>query len=148
MCSILNVVFVNIYAFLENCKTLYVLTITLCCVENNVGYSTNRLVLLWYFGSDYSTPKYKGKQRWVSCGLSYAFIPSFMFYLATLSNDRAINETQIGMDVKGNVPGITRHTIPAFYWRNWGKPRKASLKIAGLHGEIWSRNPSNMKQQC
>jgi hypothetical protein len=32
--------------------------------------------------------------------------------------------------------GLIEDTIPAFVWKDWGKPRKNSVRIAGLRAEI------------
>jgi hypothetical protein len=35
---------------------------------------------------------------------------------------------------------------PAFSWKEWGKPRKTSVRIAGLHADIWTRDLPNTKK--
>jgi hypothetical protein len=53
---------------------------------------------------------------------------------------------------KNNVEGSGRdifwRIFPAFTWRDWGKPRKTSGKIACLRAEIWTRDISHTKQHC
>jgi hypothetical protein len=44
--------------------------------------------------------------------------------------------------------GLTEGTIPVYSWRDWGKPRKSSVSIAGLRAEIWTRDFPNTKQEC
>jgi hypothetical protein len=38
-------------------------------------------------------------------------------------------------------------TVPAFARRKWGKSRKATVKIAGLCAEIWTRDFPKTKQE-
>jgi hypothetical protein len=33
-------------------------------------------------------------------------------------------------------------------WRDWGKSRKNSIRIAGLRAEIWAQNLPNTTQEC
>jgi hypothetical protein len=44
--------------------------------------------------------------------------------------------------------GPTEGTTLAFAWRDWGKPRKNSVRIAGLQAEIWTRDLPHTKQEC
>jgi hypothetical protein len=39
-------------------------------------------------------------------------------------------------------------STPALAWGDWGKPRKNSVRIAGLWAEIWTRELPNTKQEC
>jgi hypothetical protein len=39
-------------------------------------------------------------------------------------------------------------TTLSFAWRFWGKLLQTSVRIAGLEASIWTRDLSNMKQEC
>jgi hypothetical protein len=50
----------------------------------------------------------------------------------------------------GSGRGLILDTIPALDWKNWGKPQKTSVSLAGLRAEIWMQdNPDfqNRKQE-
>jgi hypothetical protein len=53
----------------------------------------------------------------------------------------------IGKDMEGSGRGLIWGTIVAFAWRDWGKPSKTSVRIAGLRADIWIRDLQNMKQK-
>jgi hypothetical protein len=36
-------------------------------------------------------------------------------------------------------------TIPTFAWRDWGKPRRTAVGIAGVRTEIWTGDIPNSK---
>jgi hypothetical protein len=45
--------------------------------------------------------------------------------------------------MEGSGRGLIRGAIPAFYWKNWGKPRETLVRITGLRAEIWTQ-----KKEC
>jgi hypothetical protein len=61
------------------------------------------------------------------------------------SNEKTINKWWIGKDVEGSGRGITEGIIPAFTRRDWEKTSNASVRIADLRTEIWTRDFQNMK---
>jgi hypothetical protein len=74
------------------------------------------------------------------CGL---FNDAVCNYIA--SNDRIINEQWTGKDMEGSDRDLIEVTIPAFAWRDWGKPQKFSVRVASLRAEIWTRYLQNWK---
>jgi hypothetical protein len=48
----------------------------------------------------------------------------------------------------GSGRGLILSTIPAFAWRDWGKPRKTSVRITNIRAEILTQDLQNMKQEC
>lgn len=44
--------------------------------------------------------------------------------------------------------GLISGTTHEFTWKNWGKPRESSYKIAGLRAEARTRDFQDMKQEC
>jgi hypothetical protein len=53
-----------------------------------------------------------------------------------------ISELWIDKDLEGNDRGLIEHG-PEFGWRDWRKPRKTSVRIAGLWDEIWTLDVVN-----
>jgi hypothetical protein len=51
-----------------------------------------------------------------------------------------------GKNAEEIAPGLIWGGIPAFVWGNWGKPRKISMRTAGLLTETWTRELLNRKQ--
>jgi hypothetical protein len=50
-----------------------------------------------------------------------------------------------GMIWKETVLDYFQSTVPAFAWREWGKPQQSSVRTAGLRAEIWTSNLQNKK---
>jgi hypothetical protein len=50
--------------------------------------------------------------------------------------------------MEGSGRDLTEGTIPEFAWRNWVKPWKQFVRIAGLRAEILTRDLQNTKQEC
>jgi hypothetical protein len=50
------------------------------------------------------------------------------------------------MEQSGQV--LIEGTIPVFVWKDWGKPRKTSVRIAGLRAETLNRHLPNKTQEC
>jgi hypothetical protein len=50
--------------------------------------------------------------------------------------------------MEGSGRGLICDTILKFAWMDLGKPRKPSVRIAGLRAEIWIRHLPNTKQEC
>jgi hypothetical protein len=59
-----------------------------------------------------------------------------------------ISEWWIGKDLKGSGHGLNEGTILAFACRDWAKPQKTQVRVAGLQAEIWSCDLQNTKQEC
>jgi hypothetical protein len=64
------------------------------------------------------------------------------------SDNRMIHEYWIGMDMKGSGRGLNQGTIPAFFWKDWWKPRKTSVRLDGYRTEISTQDLPNTKQEC
>jgi hypothetical protein len=63
------------------------------------------------------------------------------------SNERAINY-EIERTWKEAVVAYSQATIPVFAWRDGGKPRKPSVRIACFRAKIWPAELQNTKQEC
>jgi hypothetical protein len=63
-------------------------------------------------------------------------------------NEGMIGEWRIVQYVEGSGRGLISGAIPAFSWREWGKPLKTRIRTAGLRDEVWTRDLPSMKQQC
>jgi hypothetical protein len=61
-------------------------------------------------------------------------------------NGRLINEWQIGKHVEGSGCGLFQGTIPAFVWRNWGKPLEISIRIVHVLAEIQTKCPEYVSE--
>jgi hypothetical protein len=55
---------------------------------------------------------------------------------------------QTVMDVADSNPVQILGTTLAFAWKNWGKPRKRSVRIVGVQTDSWTRDIHNAKQEC
>jgi hypothetical protein len=55
------------------------------------------------------------------------------------SNERLIGEYWIGKDMEGSCRGLILRCYPGITCMDRGKPRKNSIRIAGLRAEIWTR---------
>jgi hypothetical protein len=49
--------------------------------------------------------------------------------------------------MEGSGRGLIQGTAPEIAWRDWGKPRRTSVKIGGLWADICSRNHPNAEQE-
>jgi hypothetical protein len=47
-----------------------------------------------------------------------------------------------------NGRGLIQGTFPAFVWKDGGKPRKPSVRIASLRVEICTVDLLNTQQEC
>jgi hypothetical protein len=63
-------------------------------------------------------------------------------------NEGMIREWWIEKDVEWCGRGLIYGTIAVFVWRNLGKPRNPSVRIAYLPADIWTRDLPNTKQEC
>jgi hypothetical protein len=81
------------------------------------------------------------RRSYVTSPASYKNV--VVVYLTTLSvaeiTQRWWQHVKWMMNSKGSGRGLIPGTISAFAWRKWGKPRKPSVRIAGLRAEIWIR---------
>jgi hypothetical protein len=58
------------------------------------------------------------------------------------------NERRIGKVLEETITASFLGTILAFAWRDWEKPLKVFLRIAGVRVEILTLNSPNTKQGC
>jgi hypothetical protein len=75
---------------------------------------------------------------------------NFFFVFCGLFRDSNIEwkgDIWIGRYVEGSGCGWIQD-IPAFNWKDWGKPRKITVRAAGLRSGIWTWDLPNRKQEC
>jgi hypothetical protein len=68
-----------------------------------------------------------------------AVCSSTLYYVEWQGNKQNV------MDVAGSNPVLILGTTLAFAWKNWGKPRKSSVRIVGVQTDSWTRNIHNIR---
>jgi hypothetical protein len=66
----------------------------------------------------------------------------------TASTERLISEWLIWKGYGRKLSWLNIKVVWVFAWRDWGKPWKPSVRIAGLRAKTWTRDLPNKKQNC
>jgi hypothetical protein len=84
------------------------------------------------------------------CGQNFRTIPFLLFYVLMASSNDAISNSEYIDHTAGWIKcwkELIWITILEFIWRDWGKPRETSVRVACLPSGIWTQDLPNTKQK-